>query len=248
MHLVDHLFILLLFVVQPIYGAFESRRVHACADAGEPLDRQAFYRNTMFMEWTFLFVLFVAWYQLRRPLEDLGIVAPGGLPFWIGLAIVIAMTVALLHACHRTRRLSPEEKQQQAESFGKLVRFLPHTRKELNLFYGVSLTAGVVEEIVYRGFVLWYLGQFMPVWVAIAVSSAAFGLAHSYQGPANATKCGLLGLAFGVLYVYSGSIWLPIVAHAILDILQGKAIHELLRNSCYGQDRSKQQEKARSPH
>ncbi len=106
---------------------------------------------------------------------------------------------------------------------------LPHTRRDLRHFIGVSLTAGIVEEIVYRGFVLWYLGLFMPLWAAVVVSSVAFGLGHSYQGAMGALRCGLIGLAFAVFYVVTGSIWLPIIAHAILDILQGMSIVEILR-------------------
>ena len=59
--------------------------------------------------------------------------------------------------------------------------------------------------------------------------SVAFGLGHSYQGAGGAVKTGLVGLAFGVLYVATGSIWVPIVAHIVLDVLQGAAIHEILR-------------------
>ena len=228
MHLVDHIFILLLFVVQPIYGAFESRRIHARADAGESLDRVGFYRNTMIGEWLFLMVLFVAWYLLARPPQDLGFVMPSGFGFWIGAAVVVAMAVVFLVSGHRVRRMTDEKKAQQVTALGKLTRFLPHTRPELKAFYRVSMTAGVVEEIVYRGFVLWYLTHMMPLWVAILVASAAFGFGHSYQGPANAFKCGLVGLAFSLFYVLTGSIWLPIIAHALFDAIQGVAIHELL--------------------
>ena len=91
------------------------------------------------------------------------------------------------------------------------------------------MTAGGVEEIVYRGFVLWYLAFFMPLWGAVIVSSVAFGLGHSYQGVIGGLRCGLVGLAFAIFYVVTGSIWLPIIAHATLDILQGAMIVEILR-------------------
>jgi membrane protease YdiL (CAAX protease family) len=42
-------------------------------------------------------------------------------------------------------------------------------------------------------------------------------------------RAGLVGFAFALFYVGTGSIWLPIVAHALLDILQGVALYELLR-------------------
>jgi hypothetical protein len=195
MQLVDHIFILLLFVVQPVYGVFESRRYDARAKAGWPVDRIRFYRQTALLEWTFLALL----------------------------------TGYLLYSWRWAKRASATDKAKQVESIGKVVQFLPHTIRELRSFVGVSITAGVVEEIVYRGFVLWYLAQFMPLWVAVAVSSVAFGLAHGYQGANGALRCGLLGLAFGIFYVVTGSIWLPIVAHALLDVLQGATIYEILR-------------------
>ena len=109
--------------------------------------------------------------------------------------------------------------------------FLPHTNRELRSFYGVSITAGIVEEIVYRGFVLWYLALVMPLWAAVVVSSVAFGLGHSYQGTSGVARVTAVGLAFGVFYVFTGSIWLPILAHAIVDVLQGAAISEVLREN-----------------
>ena len=115
-----------------------------------------------------------------------------------------------------------------ADGLGPLVHFLPQTSRDLRYFFGVSITAGIVEEIVYRGFVLWYLGSFMPLWVAVAVSSVGFGLGHSYQG-ASAVRAGLLGLGFAIYYVLTGSVWLPILAHIALDILQGLIIVEVFR-------------------
>ncbi|MFQ5983023.1 MAG: CPBP family intramembrane glutamic endopeptidase [Woeseiaceae bacterium] len=229
MQLVDHIFILLLFVVQPVYGVFESRRYDARARAGEPVDRIRFYRQTALLEWVFLAVLLAAWFTFGRPIADLGFVTPGGPGFWSGAALLALVTGYLLFSWRSAKRASDTDKAKQAQSLGKVVQFIPHTIRELHNFVGVSITAGIVEEIVYRGFMLWYLAQFMPVWVAVAVSSVAFGLGHSYQGANGALRCGLVGLAFGIFYVVTGSIWLPIVAHALLDVLQGAAILEILR-------------------
>lgn len=229
MQLVDHVFILLLLVLQPIHGAFEARYYVAQAKAGRPAERIRFYRQTAMMEWTFLMLLAAAWYDFGRPIADLGFVMSTGPGLWIGVAACTALTGFLLYAWRRAKSASVDEKARYAESFGNLVHFIPHTRRELHNFYGISITAGIVEEIVYRGYVLWYLGQVMPLWAAVVVSSIAFGLGHIYQGPSGAFRAGLVGLAFAVLYVVSGSIWLPILAHALLDILQGAATHEILR-------------------
>ncbi len=82
---------------------------------------------------------------------------------------------------------------------------------------------------MYRGFVLWYLFQLMPVWAAVIVSAIAFGLGHSYQGSGGVVRVTALGLAFAALYILTGSIWVPIVGHILLDALQGLSIVEVLR-------------------
>lgn len=226
---VDHILILLLFVVQPIYGAFEARSYKAQAKAGQPFNRVRFYRQTALLEWIFLAALFAAWFTFGRPIVDLGFATAGGTGFWGGAALLILLTGILLNTWRIAKRTNDADKAKQVELLGEVVQYLPHTIRELHNFFGVSITAGFVEEIVYRGFVLWYLAHVMPLWVAVAVSSVAFGLAHSYQGANGALRTGLIGLAFGIFYVVTGSIWLPIIAHVLLDVLQGTAIHELLR-------------------
>ena len=227
MNLVDHIFVLLLFVVQPIHGYYEGRRYSALARAGKTMDRIRFYRHTTVLEWIFLAVLAAAWFGLGRPVADLGFVAPGGIGFWIGIALLVLMTAALLYSWRKTRNAGDVEKTQQAGYLGDIAIYVPQTADELRSFVGVSITAGVVEEVVYRGFVLWYLAQFMPLWAAVIVSSVAFGFGHAYQGANGAVRAGLVGLAFAVFYVGTGSIWLPIIAHALLDILQGATLFEL---------------------
>lgn len=231
MHLVDHIFVLLLFVVQPIHGAFAYRRYIARITAGEPSNRIHLYTQTLVLEWVALAVLAIAWYLLSRPAADLGFVAPGGPNFWLGAGALVLVTAFLIVTWRRTIRMSATDKAKHRESLGSLVHFLPQTKRDYRHFVGVSITAGIVEEILYRGFAFWYLSQFMPVWAVIIVSAVAFGLGHSYQGAAGIARVTLVGLAFGVFYVLTGSIWLPILAHAALDILQGASLVEILGNN-----------------
>lgn len=229
MQLVDHVFMLLLFVLQPVHAAIESRYYVARVKAGQPAERVRLYRQTVLVEWVFFALLIAAWFDFGRPIAGLGFVMPGGPGFWSGVAFCIALVGYLLYSWRSVKKASATDKARHAESLRNLVIFVPHTRRELHNFYAVSVTAGIVEEIVYRGFVIWYLGQYMPVWAAVVASSVAFGLGHSYQGAGGALRAGLAGFALGALYIVSGSIWLPIVAHALLDVLQGAAIHEILR-------------------
>jgi len=228
-HIVDHLFILMLFVVQPIHGALEFKRYMQRVEAGEPADRIKMYRDTLALEWVAFAVLAAAWYLLGRPIADLGYVAPSGVGFWVGSAFVAAFSAYLLLSWRQSKKFTNDDKEKHIASFGKLGHFLPQNARDFRLFAALSVTAGIVEETIYRGFVLWYLFAYMPAWAAVVVSSIAFGLAHSYQGTGGVVRVTAIGLVFGALYLFTGSIWVPIVGHILLDALQGLSFVEIYR-------------------
>ena len=112
---------------------------------------------------------------------------------------------------------------------GPIEIILPRTPGQLRHFYGLSMTAGIVEESIWRGFLLWYFSQFVPLWAAVMLSSVSFGLAHAYQGVATIPKYTLTGIVFALIYVLTGSLVVPILLHALADALQGRAVYRLLR-------------------
>lgn len=230
MALVDHLIIVLLFVVQPVQGAYAYRRYVARIEAGAPPRLVKQYRITLVVEWAALAVLLVAWLALGRPLAALGFVAPGGSGFFAGLLLLLAMTIYLVFAWRKAFAATADEREKVVASLGNLRHFMPHDRRTYTTFFWLSITAGIVEEILYRGFVFWYLGEFLPTWAVVLVSALAFGVGHSYQGNSGIVRVTLVGIVFGGYYLLTGSIWLPIVAHAVLDILQGAMLYEYLRD------------------
>lgn len=79
------------------------------------------------------------------------------------------------------------------------------------------LFGGIVEELIFRGFVIGWGVKLFGSRAAIPLamlSAAAFGITHLYQGWAGVFSTGIIGLSFGLLYVFSGRKLLPvIVAH-----------------------------------
>jgi len=230
MTLFDHFLILVLFLVQPIHGWLSFQRYLKKIAAGEPANRPRLYRETQILEWGFLAVLLAVFFGLSRDMSTLGFVSAGGTGFWICAGLIAVGSVALILSTKSSRQLSQSERDKQRASLGDLGHFLPQNDEDLASFYRVSVTAGIVEEIVFRGFVLWYLTFFMPIWPAVLVSSVAFGLVHGYQGLGGIMRTGLVGLAFGALFVFSGSIWLPIIGHILVDVLQGRQLREIYRD------------------
>lgn len=229
MNFVDHIFIVMLFLVQPIYGYFTHTRLLQRTRSGELTDRVRLYKETMAVEWLALAALAAAWLMLDRSAADLGFVTSAPTQIWIGSAVLCVVTVFLVYAWYSASRMSAEQKADQLKTVGDMIYLLPHSGRDYRYFVAMSITAGVVEEVLYRAFTFWYLAHFMPIWAVVGISSVAFGLGHSYQGVGGMVKVALVGVCFGLLYVFTGSIWLPILAHAVFDIAQGASILEITR-------------------
>ena len=120
----------------------------------------------------------------------------------------------------RWRRAYARAYRRQAEEFSGL---LPDTVVERFGFVLLSLTAGICEEALYRGFLIQYLNggaPALPLLAALAASSLAFGFGHLYQGVPAVLRTGVTGIAFGLLFLLSGSLIPGMVLHALID-LQG---------------------------
>jgi membrane protease YdiL (CAAX protease family) len=77
----------------------------------------------------------------------------------------------------------------------------------------VSLSAGVVEESFFRGF--------LQPRVGIVLSTACFTLAHlSYGQPFMLVGIALLSLIYGLLVKWRQNVWPAIAAHALFDGVQ----------------------------
>jgi membrane protease YdiL (CAAX protease family) len=129
---------------------------------------------------------------------------------------------------------SDETRDLLRRQLGKLEIIMPRNDNELGQFYAVSATAGIVEETLWRGYMFWYLGHVMPLWAAAVVTSIAFGVGHIYQGAASVPRVVLLGGVFAGLYLLTGSVWLPMLLHAALDAVQGRAIYRILSSASVG--------------
>lgn len=103
-----------------------------------------------------------------------------------------------------------------------LLFLLPQTRRERLLFLGVALSAGIAEELVFRSFLIPALQSATnSLWLAVALSSSAFGLIHSYQGASGALRASFLGLLLALPFVATGSVLPAMTAHAAIDIVGG---------------------------
>lgn len=102
------------------------------------------------------------------------------------------------------------------------VHLLPVSGREKAFFVALSLTAGVTEELVFRGFLLTALAMATgSMGVAVALSAAVFGVLHGYQGVWGAARPTVLGVLFGVSVVATDSVLPAMAAHGAVDVISG---------------------------
>lgn len=85
---------------------------------------------------------------------------------------------------------------------------------ELALVAGL---AGLAEEVLFRGVIQTELASMLPAFLAVVLTSAAFGLAH-FLTLSYALLAAMAGLYLGTLYWIQGNLLIPIVAHAVYDL------------------------------
>jgi membrane protease YdiL (CAAX protease family) len=84
----------------------------------------------------------------------------------------------------------------------------------------VAISAGICEEIVFRGWLLSTLHSALRLdgTALVLVAAALFGLAHSYQGITGMILTAFAGAVFCALYVATGSLLVPIALHILIDL------------------------------
>lgn len=149
-------------------------------------------------------------------------VAPAGiaaLPTWELLAWTGGLTVAGLAVALGSLAV---ESRVGGGRPGLLRQLLPRTRRERGTFAALSFSAGIGEELAYRGYayqVVQLLG--LGPWSAAIAASVPFGFLHAYQGPVGVVRTGLMGLILAVPVVLTGSLLPSMAAHTLIDLLVG---------------------------
>ncbi|MCP4572822.1 MAG: CPBP family intramembrane metalloprotease [bacterium] len=213
--------ILFLTVAMPLLGIWDFRRFLRHLAEGRADARTSAYRWVLFMEWTLTLVIAGWWLADGRGLSDLGLVPAVDGWQWLAVGLGLAATVFMIGQMVVVLR-KPSELERLREQVGEVAALGPHTEAEGRLFTLVCVTAGVCEEIIYRGVLLAVLAQAFGIWTAMVVSSVIFGLGHAYQGPAGIAKTSLIGLVMALLAVFSGSLFVPMVLHAVVDLTSGR--------------------------
>jgi membrane protease YdiL (CAAX protease family) len=210
------IFLLAVVAAWSTWGYFAALRMRTAQNP----NRAAMYVLTILLEWSV--VAYIAWGAKRHGsslreliggkwsdskafLKDVAIAAG----FWLIAVVVLFVTALAL----------------RADKPGPSMRFMfPQSHLEIVLWVLTSMTAGICEEIIFRGY---FQRQFIAwtsnVPTGVLLSAAVFGAGHVYQSGKSAIIIAVYGLLFGILAEMRKSLRPGMMTHAWHDGLVGLA-------------------------
>lgn len=216
-----------LTVAAPVSGYFELKKLKKFESSSENKKLKE-YRHIIIWSWIPVILIF-----LQIPLSDM---TPGNLGFrwitinpnafsnWIVIPFIVVCLIYFLYNVYLIINLKTDEKV-RAEASKKLpddvMLLLPVTKREKKTWVYVALTAGITEEIVYRGYLFFALEFLFPslsIFYTLLISTVLFGIGHLYQGK-EAVKPVILGLLFGFSYIIFDSIIPVMLLHITQDLV-----------------------------
>jgi membrane protease YdiL (CAAX protease family) len=204
--LADHLLFVMFVAFDPLCGVYMIRRLERQVASGVQEARLTVYTWTIVMQWAFAAAVLTLWIVTGRSAASLGLASFRNAPFVVTLTGAALLALLLMGQIRAAWSMTSDDALKLRRRLEAIETLMPHTAGERTVFVGVSLTAGFCEELLYRGFLMAYLAQWLGWWQAGIASAIVFGLSHAYQGSAGIVKTAVVGLVMAGLYAYSGSI------------------------------------------
>jgi membrane protease YdiL (CAAX protease family) len=167
------------------------------------------------------------WIRQNRQWNWILLGRPNTLGFAVGLVVAAAyiyLATKQTRAIMKRSDLWPRIRKQMAD-FEPLA---PNRPRERRAWILTAITAGVCEEILFRGFLLAFVAAFIGIIGSVAVNMILFGLFHSYYSWKGTLKTAALGLFLALLAVWSKSIIPGIIIPAIIDLMTGDLAYRIL--------------------
>lgn len=105
------------------------------------------------------------------------------------------------------------------------ISLCDNVRFEIILLYLFGFfIQGMSEEFIFRGYLMTTIGGHHSPWLAVAVSSGAFSLAHIFNPGFGVLSCinlFLFGMFASLYMIYSENIWGVCGIHSIWNFMQG---------------------------
>lgn len=225
MVIISYLLLVFLIVYTPVYGYISYQRLKKDVQT-KPGTRVKYYYRILLEVWIPTLIIIVLTGVSSLTLYDIGIRKIAIENQWVSYLAFALFTLHLVSLIYHSYKMKYNAKYKEkicaSGQFAHIKEMLPVTLKEQKIWNIVSISAGISEEILYRGFLLFFLEYVFPsfsVWIVLIFSAIIFGLGHTYQGLSGVIKTSLIGLYFGFLYLGFGSILPIMLLHTFVDYI-----------------------------
>lgn len=202
--------LLLIVVVAIPYLAWKTKQRFRGDELPMPRP-QFFFQTAIFQLLIYGFALVAAWTNAIR----LNLVPLVWWKAWPALALLVLALLVL-----KLRWPSRDDADKR-----RLYAILPHDRRELGPYLVLCVVAAIAEEVIYRGVSFRLVVRLgVTVWIAAAIMSVVFALAHAVQGWRSTIAIGIIAAGFHFIVIYSGGLLPAIVAHFAYDAVAGVVI------------------------
>jgi uncharacterized protein len=224
--LMQHLLFFFLLVVAPIWDLYETPKLKRNPSS----ERKIRYYKTI-CTWLWIASALAVVAIGFRPLFTFS-PSPGEISWlllhpWVRylvdvlIASFVIISVLLPLGTVIWKKLAKRPRKYSSAALKSFSYFFPATWIERRWWVFLSITAGVCEETLFRGFMLHYLHVFpwtLNLTLALLISSVIFGFNHLYQGAGGVAGTAIAGFLFGLLFLLTGNLLLPIILHGVMDL------------------------------
>ncbi len=223
-HLIDHIVVFFLVIALPAAALMAPSRPFEEVEVTAEL-KKSLYLNNALLQWLGTLVIMAVWYFSDRSWGVLGFqpTRQDAHPLWFFLIIAFV----ILYAANTLYGLYwPGERKKLLEKWRDMMPFIPTTWQDQKWWLIAALSAGICEEIIFRGYLINYLlsvfeGSRSALFFALAIPAVSFGLAHLYQGPSAVVKIVLMAFTFGLIFVLTESLIALMLVHIAVDFIIG---------------------------
>lgn len=221
----DHIIFLIVGIVIPLLSLFSASQTSGTQE-GEtvkmelPPKKHLYYSNGL-MLWIGASLVLTSWNFSQKPWGLLGIQYPqfSALSWYLIAALLLIYLADTAYSTFKAIR----DKTPDDEEF---LSIMPANWKEYAHFVFLACSAGVCEEVVFRGFLINYIHESIPIdqysmILSVLIPGIIFSVSHIYQGFLNVFKIFSLSLLFGSIFLLTKSLVVVIMLHIFVDMLSG---------------------------
>ncbi|ANM30392.1 hypothetical protein ABI59_13645 [Acidobacteria bacterium Mor1] len=226
MKLLDHLLALAFGLVLPVLQAWGSSGEAEDSAATEPqpqttAEKRGAYWSTAFAHTVFGGMTLGVWYLGGRSFSELGLTEA---PTNLGSALALTLLYFAVYGADTYEKLRPSKLEESRARCRREAPHMPVNRIEVLHTLPAIAAAAVWEEVLFRGFLIAYVGHFtgsstLGVAAAVVLPAISFGVLHLNQEPRAVAMCVVLAIIVGVILVVTGSLWIPIAIHFVVNLI-----------------------------